>query len=269
MLKHENVFISPHDDDVPFSIGSALLNGYFAHGIVITVFSVTNCTIDDSDNNIERVTELRKNENKSFYNSLNNIKIYYIDRLDAPLRLGVTDERVFQSVSPESDKVEAECLSAAIMNTLCDEGVIFAPLGLGGHVDHVLVHNAVCSLAQLGYPVIFYEDLPYAARMGASELECRVKNAQRIIGRSLKAIDIQTPMGYQGKRHALAAYKSQIDSHLLDEIMNYGCKYGDRVVERVWCDSKAFDRISKAAVEKSGFASCIKPGVKPLLLLLL
>jgi LmbE family N-acetylglucosaminyl deacetylase len=39
---------------------------------------------------------------------------------------------------------------------------VYAPLALGGHVDHRLARVAGLLLAEAGWPVWFYEDLPYA-----------------------------------------------------------------------------------------------------------
>jgi LmbE family N-acetylglucosaminyl deacetylase len=43
-----------------------------------------------------------------------------------------------------------------------DDQVVYAPLGIGGHVDHQITHMAACRLGELGHRVAFYEDYPYA-----------------------------------------------------------------------------------------------------------
>lgn len=42
------------------------------------------------------------------------------------------------------------------------ETILYAPLGAGGHVDHRHVHLAAALLAEKGWRVAFYEDVPYA-----------------------------------------------------------------------------------------------------------
>ena len=42
--------------------------------------------------------------------------------------------------------------------------VFYAPLGVGGHVDHKIVRAGAVALAGLGSTVLFYEDFPYAAK---------------------------------------------------------------------------------------------------------
>lgn len=241
-----NAFISPHDDDVPFSLGAAVLDGRFGSGIVVTVFSRSNCTIDDRDDDVARVTELRKKENEEFFCSLEvSLELHYLDRLDAPLRLGIRDERVFDAVSPASDEEEAECLCVALRQMLQWAGVLFAPLGLGGHVDHVLVHKAACTFTRDGWATAFYEDLPYAARMEPADIERIVKDTQSKIGQPLRALNIRSCSDASRKRRALCAYKSQIDQRMIDEILSYGQRLGGAsIAERLWCDPTAFKRLN-------------------------
>jgi hypothetical protein len=42
-----------------------------------------------------------------------------------------------------------------------NEGIIYAPLAVGSHVDHLLVHHAAMELRKSGRNVFFYEELPY------------------------------------------------------------------------------------------------------------
>lgn len=48
--------------------------------------------------------------------------------------------------------------------------MLYAPLGVGHHVDHQVVHAAARRLQSLGQRVAFYEDYPYAERDGAANL---------------------------------------------------------------------------------------------------
>jgi hypothetical protein len=57
--------------------------------------------------------------------------------------------------------------------------VIYAPLGVGRHVDHQIVHAAARSLLALGFQVVFYEDYPYAETPGAVEAALAAAGAQR------------------------------------------------------------------------------------------
>lgn len=45
-----------------------------------------------------------------------------------------------------------------------EDGQVYAPLGVGGHVDHMLTFRAAQILIERGYTVSFYEDFPYVFR---------------------------------------------------------------------------------------------------------
>jgi len=112
---------------------------------------------------------------------------------------------------------------------------VFAPLGLGGHVDHLITHAAVRLVEKSGLAAQFhyYEDLPYA------------------IGKPLDAIRAGGTQYYfctsngreQTKYEAMAQYASQIKSARyaggidIDAIIDYGKRVGAKVnifSERVW-----------------------------------
>jgi LmbE family N-acetylglucosaminyl deacetylase len=50
-----------------------------------------------------------------------------------------------------------------------EEMTICAPLSAGHHVDHQIVHAAARRLWEMGYPVTFYEEYPYAEQPGEPE----------------------------------------------------------------------------------------------------
>jgi hypothetical protein len=44
---------------------------------------------------------------------------------------------------------------------------LFVPLGIGQHIDHVLLFEVGQTLSRAGYAVAFYEDFPYALQTAA------------------------------------------------------------------------------------------------------
>ena len=79
---------------------------------------------------------------------------------------------------------EAVVASLGLPATPTDEVRVYAPLGIGSHVDHQLVFNAAASLADAGWEVWLYEDIPYALRDGALE---RRAEAEAELGARLPA----------------------------------------------------------------------------------
>ncbi len=54
----------------------------------------------------------------------------------------------------------------AALRERASDTVYYAPLAVGGHVDHRLVRDAALDLACQDASVLFYEDFPYVARWG-------------------------------------------------------------------------------------------------------
>jgi LmbE family N-acetylglucosaminyl deacetylase len=82
---------------------------------------------------------------------------------------------------------------------------IYAPLAIGGHVDHRLVFAYASALAGVGRRVWFYEDLPYALRPE----EAARRQSELSLKPRLIALD-ETALA--AKIQAIAAYSSQLAS---------------------------------------------------------
>ena len=80
------------------------------------------------------------------------------------------DEALFGTVNP-GDLPLDEQIAAILLNVAerAPLAAIYAPLGIGNHVDHQLVCSAADRLAQRKLNVKFYEDFPYVARQGGPE----------------------------------------------------------------------------------------------------
>jgi len=69
-------------------------------------------------------------------------------------------ESLFGDPAPE-DAATVEQIAAALARVVPREAEVYAPLGLGGHVDHRLTRRAG---EQLAAPRWYYRDVPYALR---------------------------------------------------------------------------------------------------------
>jgi LmbE family N-acetylglucosaminyl deacetylase len=235
-LSGPHLFLSPHLDDVAFSLGAALLDGRLGGGVLVNVFSVSNCTADDADRDVARVSALRRAEDGAFLARLPvAIDAVYLDRLDAPLRLGIAEDEVCRVAPPAPDDPEILLLVQALRGRGGGEGLLLAPLGLGGHVDHAVAHRAACALAAEGRRVAFYEDLPYAGGVELEEIDRAVAAAAARLGRALEPVLL--PAGRDGERkvEAVAAYASQVDASTLRRIQRHGARLGGGpLAERLW-----------------------------------
>jgi hypothetical protein len=87
-----------------------------------------------------------------------------------------------------------------------DHPLIYAPLGVGRHVDHQIVHSASRWLQEQGRRLAYYEDYPYAERPGALESALALARAQtwRMETIALNAEDLAAKIA------ALGFYKTQL-----------------------------------------------------------
>lgn len=112
---------------------------------------------------------------------------------------------------------------------------VLAPLAVGGHVDHRLVHRAAIDLARRGRDVAFYEDLPYAVKPGA------VAERVAAIARDLEPTIVDIAATLDRKIAAILAYTSQIGAlfgdrdQARDAITAHACAVGSTgPAEQLW-----------------------------------
>jgi LmbE family N-acetylglucosaminyl deacetylase len=138
-------------------------------------------------------------------------------------------------------------------NSPTAETRIYAPLGVGKHVDHQTVFRAASELAAQGWDVWFYEDIPYALKPGA--LETRL--AEAIGNRSLvPTARVPVRETWEQKLDAILSYPSQLDTvftsyvgvgtsraEIDDALAQYAQRVGDgALAERFWRISDASTR---------------------------
>jgi LmbE family N-acetylglucosaminyl deacetylase len=86
---------------------------------------------------------------------------------------------------------------------------VYAPLGVGKHVDHQIVHQAAQELAGRGWDVWFYEDIPYAlkpAALDARLAEIRATTQLEPVAR------IPARTAWEQKIDAILHYPSQLET---------------------------------------------------------
>ncbi len=150
-----------------------------------------------------------------------------------------------------SPAAEVASLPAAIAASLDLAGSpdattrIYAPLGVGRHVDHQIVHLAGQELAGRGWDVWFYEDIPYALKPMA--LDARLTE----IGATTRLEPVaRVPAGtaWKQKIDAILRYPSQLETvfqqyvgvgttraEISEALSAYATRAGDgAAVERFW-----------------------------------
>jgi LmbE family N-acetylglucosaminyl deacetylase len=163
----------------------------------------------------------------------------------------VSDEDLFGAPASEETSLPAAIAASLDLADSPDAITrIYAPLGVGKHVDHQIVHLAGEELAARGWEVWFYEDIPYALRPMA--LETRLAE----IGAATRlepVARIPAESTWERKIDAILRYPSQLETVFLqyvgvgtsreeisEALSAYAARAGDGVmVERFWRQSDA------------------------------
>jgi LmbE family N-acetylglucosaminyl deacetylase len=131
------------------------------------------------------------------------------------------------------DRIEGECEGYA---------TVYAPLGVGGHIDHLICREVVLELVRQrrldAVRLAFYEDLPYANFTDPVKVAGRLSDRLFSMGErrlspthfTLSNEEIDT------KREALRVYRLQLREGIIRRVLRYGRSLGNGLgpAERVW-----------------------------------
>jgi LmbE family N-acetylglucosaminyl deacetylase len=158
----------------------------------------------------------------------------------------LSDDDLFGSPATEERSLPAAVAASLDLARSPDAATrIYAPLGVGKHVDHQIVHLAAKELAEQGWDVWFYEDIPYALKPGA--LDARLGEV-RATTRLAPVAHVPAQSVWDQKIDAILCYPSQLETVFLqyvgigttreeisDALSAYATQVGDSVmVERFW-----------------------------------
>ncbi len=171
-----NLYLSPHYDDIAFSLGAALLAS--PGGVLVDLFTrtgyVAGAPTDVPDPaEAERISRLRQLEDDRFARRC-NLEVIRLD-LEEP---GLRGRRSRDATGLADDVGQLREPLFALLDRLAAGRRVFCPAAVGGHVNHLATRAVVIEWlrrASAGSRVAFYEDLPYAAsrrarRAGLAEL---------------------------------------------------------------------------------------------------
>lgn len=163
-----SIYLSPHYDDIAFSLGAWVAAN--PSGTLVNIFTRSAYVAGGgrrgvpTSEEIERISALRRAEESGF------AERYNLDRIE----LGAEEPSLrgrepwdHSGLKDDCDSI-GEPLAAALAALTAQRSPtrIFCPAGIGGHVNHLATRavllNLIASLPQT--QLCFYEDLPYAAR---------------------------------------------------------------------------------------------------------
>ena len=227
------IFLSPHFDDIPLSCGGTAVRlsrmGARCVGLVVCAAPQPEGTGLSDYANLQHeqwqsaggkagasINQVRREEERAAMRLL-GLEPVWLDVPDAPYRrnsaglsLYNSDEDLFGSVKREERRTLVPRIADEIRRVARQHGGergrvrVFAPLGVGHHVDHQLVFWAARRLGPR-FGVLFYEDYPYAAKPGM--LDSRLRELNMPVRPRLTPISELIGL----KIAAIARYKSQLD----------------------------------------------------------
>jgi len=169
------VAVSPHLDDAVFSAGATLARLADANWQVevVTVFTASvpaprgfalACQLDKGLGPEVDYLALRRAEDREAVRRLGlGTAPIHLPFAEAPHRGYESAPELFAGPR-EEDAAIVERVGAALAPLVAGAGLVLAPAGLGGHVDHLQV---LAALGPLTRPVLWH-DQPYALRLGGA-----------------------------------------------------------------------------------------------------
>ncbi len=199
-MRYDYIYLSPHPDDVIFSCGGTIA---CRHQKGLRQLVVTLCST---------LPVLAKFQwHQRVDEDLRALNICGIDGvlagfLDAPFRHPAYQNAHHLFAPPVADDLmpkQVEQLVAALEEQ--NQGAtLYAPLGVGRHVDHLIAFEAAQRTGQF-HAVHFYEDFPYTVKsLGA--IEARLDEIEI----DLTAVVTDIREGFQKKIEAAGQYVGQI-----------------------------------------------------------
>jgi len=219
--------LSPHFDDAPLSLGQAMLDGELAADRVTVgvVFGRTNWQrwFHPTRRRAPLVRAIRRAE-EAVASRRFSYRVTTAGLEEVILRTGSSDTASYldPGLALPSDLVDA--VAAAITTWVDVADRVFAPLGLGGHVDHRLVREGARRVVPVER-LAFYEDRPYACYLSESD----VAAAAAEVDPALAPRDASGPIGRS--KVGRLWYPSQFDGFFTDA-MRRDTEAGRP--ERVW-----------------------------------
>lgn len=230
------IILSPHSDDVAFSLSAFIINNNLKDTHVLTLFSRSTCTVKNEVTDVEIVTRIRKKEDEQFFKLCKSkVELFYFDFLDAPIRLNIKEENVCSSYNSTLDESLLNKIEYALLDLTTNDSIILSPLGLGRHIDHLLVRDVAFRLLQSNYKVGFYEDLPYAGTITLLETKTIINQINTDYNLNLKPAILNSNMTIDEKVRTCSIYSSQIENSTIERIKAYHSQFDFTLVsERIW-----------------------------------
>jgi LmbE family N-acetylglucosaminyl deacetylase len=238
--QYRQIYLQPHFDDAVLSCGGSigLQTATGNRVLVVTVFGgiptqgtryspFVGQTLQKMGLSLDPTEAVRQRraEDQAAVESL-GADVLRLDYLDAIFRGDPAyyqgDDALFGNVNSADLSLDEELANVFLaIYERAPLAALYAPLGIGHHVDHQLCCSAADRLAQRKLNVKFYEDFPYVTNSGA--LAAR----QRELNITMEAEMVEISGMIRQKEEAVALYRSQVpdlfgsEEKMTKSLMNY------------------------------------------------
>lgn len=267
---YPHVYLSPHYDDVTLSCGGMIHRQTQARQsvLVITIYaappppdeplSVFAQSMHADWGNLSDVITIRQAEDQAAMAIL-GADYLRLDFSDAIYRGNPqrgewyynNDDELFGQVNSPDIFLAGKIVEAVVeLVPAGEETILYAPLGVGHHVDHQLVHAAAWQLRQQGWKIAFYEDYPYVdphacfATQGREYATLAATLATRQKANLQPQLHFFSEENLEAKINSIRAYASQLptlfgsEADMINCVRNYTLRVGEgRPAERIWVPS--------------------------------
>jgi LmbE family N-acetylglucosaminyl deacetylase len=262
-MTSQHIFLSPHYDDVALSCGGTIHQLTRAGETVLvatvfaapppreTRFSPFAQELHAKWGKPDDVITLRRSEDQAAMKILGADHlwldfpdcIYRGSSLSGPWFYN-SDEDLFGNIRPDDMRLAEKIVESIQRQIPTENGTeVYAPLTVGHHVDHQLVHATAWQLHNQGKTVMFYEDYPYVAtdKYGNATLNdtlAWLENQQKPVKPRLQLF---SEINLKAKIDSINAYASQVDTlfgnqaAVPESVRQYAEQVGDgQLAERFW-----------------------------------
>jgi LmbE family N-acetylglucosaminyl deacetylase len=254
-----HIFLSPHYDDIALSCGgaAALVSQQSREPVIALIFGSEpdrNLKLTQFAESMHRQWGMEAHEviagrrhEEAAATAILGARDQFLPFLDAIYRGDryTNDPQLFGRLADDKEEKELPSkiiLSLGLEGYPDDTTLIYAPLATGNHVDHQVAFLAGKYLAEAGWDVLFYEDLPYALKRGAldqrvSEIGSRLSESAIVDVSSVWQAKIDAIMAYPSQLGVIFGYvatgatREEIEAIMRSYAMEVG---GDTLAERFW-----------------------------------
>ncbi|SHG39421.1 PIG-L deacetylase family protein [Streptoalloteichus hindustanus] len=227
------LLVSPHPDDIAYSCGGVVAAHLGeATATLLTVFGRSEWTVSPrlAAEGQEAVSRVRAEEDRRYCDA-HGIAYTLLDFPDASLR-GYDDEGELTARvadDPLTDEV-VDVLAEAVRAAAPD--LVLAPAGMGDHIDHLMVHEALRRVDH-EFSTLYYEDIPYSAHHEITGVEDTMRGARKL--EPFHVFDISSAI--DDKIAGMLVYESQTDEQAIADMRHHNGRVAPAeaaFAERLW-----------------------------------